>query len=107
MKILLPLLMLTACAAPVDNAPKPGDVIQVPGFEWRVVDKRSLEAAYIDFGMPFNEGDKLDGFMGYTADHRPVVYTLPPTRVNDSATCTLGHEVLHIVKGDYHPSARN
>ena len=35
--------LLAACGTPVENAPQPGDVIDVPGFQWRIVDKQELE----------------------------------------------------------------
>lgn len=95
-------LLPTACRQQIDNAPKAGDVLQVPAFEWRVVDQHTLEQEYIKAGRTLGANQHLRGFAGYTLAGTQVVYTLPPSGVDDRATTTLGHEVLHLVLGEYH-----
>lgn len=93
------LLTLTACAPEIDV---PGGRHAV-AFEWRPVSPEELRAAYVANGQPLDKMDKLDGFVGRDAHGWWVIYTLEPKRLDDRAVCTLGHEVLHIVAGDYHP----
>lgn len=52
--------------------------------------------------MPIGERGRPHGFAGYADDGTAVVYTLPPNRVDDAVTCTLGHEVMHVALGEYH-----
>lgn len=92
------LASLAACAEKIDVPEGPHNI----AFEWRVVDKATLRAVYANSGMPVTSDDHLDGFTGYDATGTWVIYTTAPTRLNDRATCTLGHEVLHIAAGDYH-----
>ncbi len=66
-----------------------------------MVDQDTLEAVYVNSGMPLGKGDRLSGFVGKDGE-KWVMYTLPPKYVNDAVTCTVGHEVLHPVLGDYH-----
>lgn len=94
-------LLLAGCGEQVQGAPEPGAVVQLPPIEWRVVDRAGLEAVYRNSGQALHDGDRLHGFAGYR-DGQAVVYTLPPRTVDDAATCTLGHEILHIALGDYH-----
>lgn len=98
---LLICLLLAGCGEQVQSAPEPGTTVQLPPIEWRVVDRAGLEAVYRNSGQELADGDRLSGFAGYR-DGQAVVYTLPPKHVNDAATCTLGHEVMHIALGDYH-----
>ena len=42
------------------------------------------------------------GFAGRDQQGRCLVYQLKPSRVDDDATLTLGHEILHCVYGKYH-----
>lgn len=100
--IIATLALLTACGESVQGAPEPGDNIALPPVEWRVRDRVALEHAYRESGMPIGERDRLHGFAGYTPDGTAVVYTLPPRMVDDAATCTLGHEVMHLALGEYH-----
>ena len=95
------LILLTACAERIDNAPQPGDVIHLPPIEWRVVDQPTLEAVYRASGMEIGEKQNLHGFAG-TRDGHAVIYTLAPRSVDDSVTRTVGHEVMHIALGEYH-----
>lgn len=97
-------LLLAGCAEKVQNAPQPGDVIMIPEIEWRIVDQAQLEKVYRDSGMPLDERQSLQGFVGKKGD-RWIVYTLPVKTVDDNTTLTLGHEILHVVLGDYHGPA--
>lgn len=94
----LVLSLLAGCKQKVDV---PGDAHYVQ-FEWRIVDPQQLRAIYANSGMPITDDDHLDGFTGFDATGTWVIYTTRPQRLDDRATCTLGHEVLHIVAGDYH-----
>lgn len=94
-------MLLTACGERVQSAPQPGENIQLPPIEWRVRDRAGLEAAYTASNMRITKGDRLSGFAGWDGD-KAVVYTLPPARVDDTATLTLGHEVMHVALGAYH-----
>lgn len=99
---LIAVAVLTACGGNnINNAPQPGDNIDLPPIQWRVRDKAGLEAAYVNSNMRITNGDRLSGFAGWDGD-RAVVYTLPPTRVDDAATLTLGHEIMHVALGSYH-----
>lgn len=103
MRRILILLLLTACSGErIQGSPQPGETIDLPAMQWRVVDRQTLRARYVDYGMPLGEREDLRGFVGHTADGRTVIYTLPPSHVDDQSTLTLGHEVLHVAIGDYH-----
>lgn len=102
MRFLLLLLLLTACTGErIDQSPQPGSTIQLPPMEWRVVSEDELRRVYVEAGMPLTDGQKLHGFAGMQGG-KTVIYTMPPRRVDDQATLTLGHEVLHVAIGDYH-----
>lgn len=90
--------LLAACAEQIDVPPGPHAV----EFEWRTVSPQELRAAYVANGRAIGNDDKLDGFVGIDSRGQWVVYTTLPQRLDDRATCTLGHEVLHIVAGAYH-----
>lgn len=96
------LLVLTACGEKISSAPQPGDRVHLPAIEWRVVDRQGLLHAYQANGQMLMPGQQLEGFAGITPDGLHVVYTLAPRTVDDAATCTLGHEVLHVALGAYH-----
>ena len=96
------LFILTGCGEKIDEQPRPGDIHSLPAFEWRIESKEELERAYLAAGMPMGERDRLHGFVGKDSTGTWVIYTMPPKRVDDSVTCTLGHEVMHIALGDYH-----
>lgn len=96
-------LLLTACGERIAPTPTDGDTHALPPIEWRIRSRVELEAIYRHSGMALHDGQKLEGFAGREGD-RWVVYTLPPQYVDDAATCTLGHEVMHVALGDYHRS---
>ena len=95
-------LLLAACGEKIAEAPKAGDTLKVPAFEWRVRDQQTLEAIYSRSGLAPGDGRELRGFAGVDADGTLAVYTSPPIYVDGDATCTLGHEVIHLVLGEYH-----
>lgn len=95
-------LLWQAGGEKIDNAPQPGVVIRLPPIEWHVVSREELEKAYQAAGKEVPPASKLEGFAGKLPDGRAVIYTLPPRWVDDAATTTLGHEVLHVALGDYH-----
>lgn len=78
---------------------------------WRVIDSpRELAEIYstgggtiIDYGSRATRKDRLYGFSARGEDGTIYVYTLRPEHVDDSRTLTLGHEVMHVALGDYHP----
>ena len=95
------LMLLAACGQSIAPQAQPGDVHQLPPIEWRVVDRTELERVYRNSGMPLESGQSLQGFVG-RANGKTIIYTLPPRTVDDQATVTLGHEVLHVALGSYH-----
>lgn len=101
------ILLLAACGEKVINPPAAGTVIHVPAFEWHVMEPKDYIRAYENAGMvgpvraDLPEG-KLLGFAGYLEDGTLVVVTPPPRYVDDEVTTTLGHEVLHLVLGEFH-----
>lgn len=95
------LLALTACGQSIEPAPKPGEIYNIPEIEWNVLDREQLAQVYRDSGMDLRPGDDLHGFAGKRGN-TVVIYTLAPKTVDDQATLTLGHEVLHVVLGEYH-----
>lgn len=96
------MFLVVGCGERIDPQPAAGQVYHLPPIEWRVVDRAELTRVYREAGMPLNQGDRLHGFAGRLPDGRMVIYTLPPARVDDTATLTLGHEVLHLAIGSYH-----
>lgn len=100
--LLVIVLTLMGCGEKIKDPPKAGDVIVIPSIEWHVVDQKTLEAVYVNSDMIFVKGDKLSGFAGVREDGTAVIFTVPPERVDDSITCTVGHEVMHVSLGKYH-----
>ena len=98
-KLLPFVLLLTACGERVNPEVQPGETFYLPPVEWRVVNEGQMVKAY---GKVIPPGHKLEGFIGHHTDGTVIVYTLPPKTVNDTATCTLGHEIMHEALGDYH-----
>lgn len=80
------------------NPPKK---ITIPSFDWYIMSKAELRAVYERSDMEVPPGAELHGFTGIHNGKR-VVITAPPATVDDDATLTLGHEVMHIAFGDYH-----
>ena len=99
--ILILSFALTACGEQIVPQPEEGSEYAIPAFTWHVVDTQELRRVYREAGQPIQDGDRLYGFVGKRGNEY-VVYTLPPKTVDDSATCTLGHEVMHLALGDYH-----
>lgn len=99
--ILFLVLVLAGCYRSIDPQPEIGDIYAIPEIEWRVVGRDELIAVYENSGQTIRSGEELHGFMGYR-DGKPVIYTLAPKTVDDQVTLTLGHEVLHVVLGEYH-----
>ena len=109
MRILVAVALLLTVAGchkargPVIGSPPPGSIIVVPSFEWHVVDSETMRLLFEKSGEPVVDGRRHHGIVGTSMDgKRVVVVTLPPVRVDDDATLTLGHEVLHIALGEYH-----
>lgn len=98
---LIAVAMLAACGERVQNAPQPGDNIQLPPMEWRIVSEPEMRRVYADAGMPLERGQKLHGFVG-TQSGRAVIYTTAPSTVDDQVATTLGHEIMHVALGSYH-----
>lgn len=103
LRIMFLAVILTACSRgeQVNSAPTAGDTIHLPPIEWRIVSQRELRDAYMRAGMTLEDGQVLHGFAA-TQGGMHIVYTLPPRVVDDQATLTLGHEVMHVAIGSYH-----
>lgn len=56
----LMILLLVGCGEAVQDAPKPGDTLTVPTFEWRVRDQTALNAAYLNSDMILRLDEMLD-----------------------------------------------
>lgn len=96
--VLIAALALAGCAERIE--PPPAGVYSLSA-DWHVVSEAELRRVYADAGMPLDKGQKLHGFVG-VRNGRNVIYTTGPRHVDDAATCTLGHEFLHIALGSYH-----
>lgn len=96
-------LSLAACGGKkIQPQPQVGEV-HFLNVEWQIVDRAELERAYTNLvGKKLEPGQKIVGFAAKTQDGRDVIVTLPPRYVDDTATCTLGHEILHVTHGSYH-----
>lgn len=101
------ILLLAACGEKVINPPAAGTVIHVPAFEWHVMEPKDYIQVYENAGMvgPVRADlpkGRLLGFAGYLEDGTLVVVTPPPRYVDDEVATTLGHEVMHLVLGEFH-----
>lgn len=93
------LVLLTAgCGERIQNTPPPGTSFDVC-VTWQVHTPDSLTAAYSAIQPP--PPGRLVGFASRRGDAH-TIHTLAPTRVDDDAVTTLGHEFLHVVLGEYH-----
>jgi len=101
-RLLLIFLLLAGCSGERINPPPGPGERHALSFEWHIVSQEELRRKFREAGGELPDGKELQGFTGPRGDGRPVVYTLPPERLDDQATCTLGHEILHITHGDYH-----
>lgn len=82
-------------------------------FTWHIVSQEEMSAMYRQGGGVLGEGvppgskvrryDQLNGFTAVTPDGSYHVFTTPPRSVDDQVTLTLGHEVMHVALGAYHP----
>lgn len=79
----------------------PPKIYKVPAFEYHIVSEAEMKRVYQANGGIVG-GGKVDGFQGRKDDGTIVVFTTRPKFVNDDPTCTLGHEVQHIIWRDYH-----
>lgn len=102
--ILLTSLLLVGCnnGEKIKNPPSVGSDIEVPSFMWKLRSQHDLETIYKTNGQILTDDDRLYGFVGIASDGRYVIYTAEPRYVDDEVSCTLGHEVMHLVLGDYH-----
>lgn len=102
MKYLLLLLLLVGCQEKIEPAVTPGEVFYLPPVEWRVVSQETLSKEYVAAGKVITADQRLEGFIGHRPDGTVVIYTKVPRTVDDQATCTLGHELMHEALGAYH-----
>ena len=100
------LLALPACREkiePTRGSVAPGTSHTIPAFEWRIVDREQMVAAYHRAGAAVPDGSRLEGFVAVNKETgKLIVYTPPPVGVDGNVTTTLGHEVMHMALGDYH-----
>lgn len=98
-------LVLFGCAKQPDPVfPQAGEIHEVPSFTWVILNEKVLRDTYLAYGGTLPKDGKLTGFTArdrVTGAH--YVYSLPVRNVDDEGTLVLGHEVLHIILGDYHP----
>lgn len=74
----------------------------VPAFEWRIRTQLEIRLLYKRAGKRLHDGQKLEAFTA-VEDGKFVVYTVAPKYVDDQATKSFGHEVMHLALGNYHP----
>lgn len=79
----------------------PPKSISIPAFDWYIVSDEEMRDIYERSGKVVPNGGILLGFQG-NHNGKQVIITPAPKFVDDEATCTLGHEVMHIAFGDYH-----
>lgn len=102
--------LLSSCDKTQASAQEPitaelaeGTIIEIKTFEWRIVSEKELKEIYIASGKELYPGQELKGFSGVDLlTRKAVVYTTSPKYVDDDATTTLGHEVIHLAVGPYH-----
>lgn len=83
-----------------------GSDVQLPAMVWRIRDPQGLREEYAaaNGGRELGALESLQGFAAKGSSGTVYIYTLPPRYVDDEVTLTLGHEVMHVVLGDYHPA---
>lgn len=95
-------IALAACSQEPDpRLPRAGNVYHIPEMEWHVVTQQELDRRIAAAGIDVPHNSRNHG-MAYEQGGTLVVVTLAPQRVDDDATTSLGHEVMHHVLGDYH-----
>jgi hypothetical protein len=70
--------------------------------EVKMVDQKTLYSLYEKYGKKVPTNGNLKGFAGRGEDGRCVIFITPVKKVDDDATLTLGHELLHCMWGNYH-----
>lgn len=97
-------LILPSCdTGNITPRPVANQTYYLPPIEWRIRDAETIRQAYVESGQCLEDGQTIEGFTGLDPNGVQVIYTLPPKRVDDSATLTLGHELMHVALGkDYH-----
>lgn len=95
---LIVLLFLTGCAEKVQDPPEVGANIDIPAFVWRVRDPATITQEHGAVA-----GHTVMAYVGKTPNGTIVITTPPPRTVDDQVACSLGHEVLHLAIGAYHP----
>lgn len=95
-------VLLAACGEKIQGVPDYGTNQTLPPIEIRWRTRAEIERVYAQNGHTLKEGYGLGGLMGYDQNGKAIIYAPIPTNVNDKATCTLGHEVLHVAWGPYH-----
>ena len=106
--------MLPGCESGIQIVPeravsiREGSDIEVPAFTWRIRDDKALREAWErGSGTPLPEGGLLEGFTATDEAGRLLIYTKAPRKVDGGETLTLGHEVMHLSLGNYHPEYRS
>ena len=102
---------LTGCSQ--QTPPITGRSTHQVAFTWHIVSQEEMSAMYREGGGVIGGGvppgskvrryDQLNGFTAVAPDGSQHVFTTQPRSVDDQVTLTLGHEVMHVALGAYHP----
>lgn len=105
-------LALAACAEQTTDGYLANEAAYEVSFVWHPVNTRAEMLALFKAGggvyphdcRPNDRRDTcaLAGFAAVDGHGVQHVYTYRPRRVDDDATLTLGHEVMHVALGSYH-----